>query len=316
MNRRSTQVAAFLLVAGLCTVAGAQTTKPTTSPTTTTHTPPTTKEATVNPNTPGNPPTVDSTWQNTKRQQAKTKPAKSKPVIAKTKTTTTNVNTKTTSNTTSTSTPTELPGLAHLELTKLFIGEWSTTTTNWTSANATPVSFVGKASFFPSMGGRFVVGDFSGNVGTFTTTNTNTNTNTATTTTPGVTYRGLGIYGYNNALAQYETTWFDSTSTETITFAGTKIDSTTFNFSGTYTDPTTGQLLACRGVTTFNGSSGMTFTVYKTDTTGNEFKSVQVAYTRLNNGGPMELRAVAIEPTTKTNTRTTSVTEQIQTIEK
>lgn len=176
-------------------------------------------------------------------------------------------------------------GREHLELQKLLIGEWNTTTTAFNGSNITTTS--GKARFFPGMAGRFVCSDF--------TTDTNSNT-------PA----GFGFFGYNTQTKQYENTWVGAQSNAITYWTGTRTDPNTFTWTGNFTNPTTGQTTNGKAVTSFTGNGTMTYTLYGVDTAGKEIKSLEVNYSRISLGLPLELRPV--ETTTKTNTtRTTGV---------
>jgi len=176
-------------------------------------------------------------------------------------------------------------GREHLELQKLLIGEWNTTTTAFNGSNISTTS--GKARFFPGMAGRFVCSDF--------TTDTNANT-------PA----GFGFFGYNTQTKQYENTWVGAQNNGITYFTGTRTDPNTFTWTGNFTNPTTGQTTNGKAITSFTGNGTMTYTLFGVDTAGKEFKSLEVNYSRISLGLPLELRPV--ETTTKTNTtRTTGV---------
>lgn len=198
--------------------------------------------------------------------------------------------TGTTTNTGNTTTGTQQTltsaGREHLELQRLLIGEWNTTTTAFNGSNTSTTS--GKARFFPGMAGRFVCSDF--------TTDTNTNS-------PA----GFGFFGYNNQTKQYENTWVGAQNNGITFWTGTRTDPNTFTWTGNFTNPTTGQTTNGKAVTTFTGNGTMTYTLYGVDTAGKEFKSLEVNYSRISLGLPLELRPVETTLTKTNTTRTTGV---------
>ncbi|MCX5691694.1 MAG: DUF1579 family protein [Planctomycetota bacterium] len=186
------------------------------------------------------------------------------------------------------------PAKQHADLTNTFVGEWATTTTSWTGEGTQPTTSTGTARFFPAMNGRFVCGDLEG-------------------TLYGKPFKGMGFWGFNTNQNRYESTWVDTENTGISTFTGTKTDSNTFTWNGTLTNPVTGKTEATKCVTAFNGKDSFTYTLYTTNTGGNETKAFETTYNRVSQGGPFAIRPVDTKLTSTTNknaTRTTSVTEQ------
>jgi len=188
-------------------------------------------------------------------------------------------------------------GREHLDLSNLFMGEWNTTSTTFTTTGTQPTTSNGHARFFPTMGGRFVCADFDSE-------------------NNGQINKGMGFFGFNTTNQRYESTLVGNQSTAITYWTGAKTNNNTFTWTGSFTDPTTGKTTTGKGVTAFTGKNAMTYTLYNIGTDGKEFKSLEVNYARTSLGTPLELRPVEGNTRAKTTTRTTNVTDQTTSTDK
>jgi len=96
-------------------------------------------------------------------------------------------------------------------------------------------------------------------------------------------YRGLGIMGYNPASDSYRSVWIDNRRQDTLVSTGT-VDSSgrVFTFKGKYTDPISGSEILTRQVITLVGEDTRTLDLFEQPRRGDEFKVLEVTYTRRN----------------------------------
>lgn len=178
-------------------------------------------------------------------------------------------------------TTTNLPSKQHFDLISSFVGEWTTTTTSFNGDTNQPTTSTGQARFFPAMNGRFICGDLEG-------------------TLFGKPFKGMGLWGFNTNQNRFESTWVDTQNTGISTFSGEKTNDTTFTWTGTVTNPATGNAEQGKGVTTFNGANSFTYAFYVT-INGQETKAYETTYNRVSAGGPFAIRPVDTQATRNAN---------------
>jgi len=160
----------------------------------------------------------------------------------------------------------------HITLAKDMVGRWDTKTTFWMAPGAPPMESTGKAVFDAVLGGRYVTTQFTGEM-------------------MGKEFKGLGTFGYNNATKQFESVWIDNESTGFLFTTGTKDAKGAINWTGSFTDPVTGQKKAAKAVSRKDGADKMFYEMWEKTSDGTEFKSLEVAYTRAA-GGPAFEKAI------------------------
>ncbi|MEI7658783.1 MAG: DUF1579 family protein [Phycisphaerae bacterium] len=178
-------------------------------------------------------------------------------------------------------TTTNLPSKQHFDLISSFVGEWTTTTTSFNGETNEPTTSQGQARFFPAMNGRFICGDLEG-------------------TLFGKPFKGMGLWGFNTNQNRFESTWVDTQNTGISTFNGEKTNDTTFTWTGTVTNPATGNAEQGKGVTTFNGQNTFTYAFFVT-INGKETKAYETTYNRVSAGGPFAIRPVDAQTTRNAN---------------
>lgn len=174
-----------------------------------------------------------------------------------------------------------LPSKQHFDLISTFVGEWTTTTTSFNGETNEPTTSTGQARFFPAMNGRFICGDLEG-------------------TLFGKPFKGMGLWGFNTNQNRFESTWVDTQNTGISTFNGEKTNDTTFTWTGTVTNPATGNAEQGKGVTTFNNENSFTYAFYVT-INGKETKAYETTYNRVSAGGPFAIRPVDTQATRNAN---------------
>ncbi len=178
-------------------------------------------------------------------------------------------------------TTTNLPSKQHFDLISTFVGEWTTTTTSFNGETNEPTTSTGQARFFPAMNGRFICGDLEG-------------------TLFGKPFKGMGLWGFNTNQNRFESTWVDTQNTGISTFNGEKTNDTTFTWTGTVTNPATGNAEQGKGVTTFTNENSFTYAFYVT-INGKETKAYETTYNRVSAGGPFAIRPVDTQSTRNAN---------------
>ena len=180
-----------------------------------------------------------------------------------------------------------MPGHEHLDLSRFTVGDWTATVSFWNHPNAQPVTGTGKAKFYSTMGGRFVGTEFECQFN-------------------GQTMKCNGVYGYNNGEKRYESTWVDNQTTAIFFFTGVRQDKT-ITWNTTYTDPATGAKKNVKSVEVF-GDNTINYTMFESTTDGNEFKKLEITYTRTGPGGPVEITPIETQKNTTNTPGTTNNT--------
>ena len=92
-------------------------------------------------------------------------------------------------------------------------------------------------------------------------------------------FEGIGYFGYNNVTGKYEGFWIDSMSTGMMTEVG-DCAGTTWTMTGEGEFPVPGSRFQKRSVITVNGPDRHTLEMYFKGPDGNEFKNMEIVYTR------------------------------------
>jgi len=154
------------------------------------------------------------------------------------------------------------PGAPH-EVLKKMAGEWSCTVKykmdpaqDWQQATST-------ATITALMDGRYIQ-------------------EVATGEMMGQPFNGMGLYGYDNVLGKYVSSWVDNMGTGIMQSQGTADASgKVINWSGVMSDPMTGKLAKSRMVMTVVDDDHHTFEMYGTPPGAKkEMKTMTIEYTR------------------------------------
>jgi len=154
-----------------------------------------------------------------------------------------------------------MPSKEHLTLQKNMVGEWNAVSTFWAAPDTEAMTFNGTAHFSSAMGGRFVMQEHAGEI-------------------MGEKFKGLGFFGYNNGAGRFESFWIDNESTLMLMSQGTQQSDGSIEWKGTYVDPMNGAERISRSVTRFNADGTMTYEMFENGVNGQEFKALEVKYTR------------------------------------
>jgi len=101
------------------------------------------------------------------------------------------------------------------------------------------------------------------------------------TTMMGQPFVGRGLIGFNNITGEYESSWADSMSSGQILSTGAYNPQTNaIELSGSYVDPVTKEKRTLRSVLRITDADHHLFEMYDTDFTGQEYKSLEISYTR------------------------------------
>jgi hypothetical protein len=97
----------------------------------------------------------------------------------------------------------------------------------------------------------------------------------------GMPFKGMGIYGYDNVLKKYVTTWVDNMGTGIMTGSGTSTDGgKTINYTSKGVDPVTGKEQSYRSVMHNMTPDQSHFEMYGPGPDGKEMKLMEITYTR------------------------------------
>lgn len=195
--------------------------------------------------------------------------------------TTTNNGTNTNTTNTTTTDNLSLPTKSHGELITSMIGRWQTTTKFWTTPEAEPATSTGITTMTAAMGGRFVKQEFSAAMG-------------------GTSFKGTGYFGFNTANQQLESFWIDNLSTGMLMSTGQRQNDGSIVWTATYTDEN-GQTQTAKSVTRFPSKNTIVFESYEVASTGTEFKTMEVTYTRAGQVSPAGNNRLSFNNNTITN---------------
>lgn len=153
------------------------------------------------------------------------------------------------------------PGDMHKVLAES-TGEWTGEITMWMEPGKDPIKSKGTSSNKMILGGRYLEtrnkGDFMGQP-----------------------MEGIGVTGYDNAKKQFESTWIDNMGTGIMKMTGNyDAAAKTINFTGTMVDPGSGKEMAVRETYQMIDVSHHTMTMYMTPEGAQEFKTMEIKFTR------------------------------------
>ena len=153
------------------------------------------------------------------------------------------------------------PGEGHKALEPM-IGSWNVKSTMWEKPGAPPELGSGTAENSWVLGGRFVKGDFQGELG-------------------GMKFQGLGYTGYDNFKKKYVGSWMDTMGTMMMTTIGTVDPSgKVFTATSTMDDIMTGKPMTVREVTHIVDNNKHVMEMFGPDLSGKEFRMMELVYTR------------------------------------
>ncbi len=154
------------------------------------------------------------------------------------------------------------PG-AHHKMLEPTVGKWTAKASFWMKSGDKPMVSEGTSETTWILGGRFLKQDYKG-------------------TWEGQPFEGLGIIGYDNMRAEYQSLWLDSMMTGQMIATGTyDAAAKLFKFGGTFSCPMTGEKnRAYRAELKINSNDKHTYVSYDKTPEGKEFKSMEIVYTR------------------------------------
>ena len=155
------------------------------------------------------------------------------------------------------------PGKEH-ELLKQMAGEFDVDVEMVMQPGTPPQKSKGKEKSRMVMGGRYLQGDYTGEV-------------------MGTPFHGASLMGYDNFKKKYFSAWVDDMSTGMMLGEGTASpDGKTITMSGEYDEPMTGKKRKYRWVTRIDNPDKYTFTWFDADQDGkNEYRMMHNVYTRV-----------------------------------
>lgn len=147
---------------------------------------------------------------------------------------------------------------AHL---KNLVGSWNAETKFWAQPGAQPEVSNGKAQFQMVLGGRFLkttyAGEFMGN-----------------------SFEGIGYSGFDRLQGKHIDFWMDTMGTSIMKSEGQcEEDGKIVKLAGQFQDPT-GKTMTMKTVSRVVDGNTIVFEMYGPDTTGKEFKTMEITYTR------------------------------------
>ena len=155
-----------------------------------------------------------------------------------------------------------LPSDNHKILEPL-VGTWRHVAKWWMTPESQPETSKGMNETKWEMGGRYLLNVVKG-------------------TSMGQPFEGMGLTGFDNGRQAYQTIWMDNMGTGMMIGEGTYDPGTkTLTDRGRFTDPMIGQR-TYRGVITFIDDDHHSYEMYVADENGNEFRMMEILYTRAN----------------------------------
>ncbi len=151
------------------------------------------------------------------------------------------------------------PGPMH-EHMKAMAGKWTTTTT-MNMPGAEPSKTTGDANFELVLDGRFLVETGNGEM-------------------MGMPFKGMSMWGYNNASETFESVWTYTMSTGMLFFEGKGMgDDATIEWNGRYGD-TSGEPKTMRMVSRVKSNDNWVCEMYEKAPDGTEFVMMKIEYSR------------------------------------
>ena len=144
------------------------------------------------------------------------------------------------------------------------VTNWTFSGNMWHDPGTPPMEIAGKSRFKSIMDGRFLIekveaDEFMGQI-----------------------FKGMGITGYDNLTQTFVGTWIDNMGTGILRSQGTASgDGKTIHYTTDHPDLITGQYIQCRAIEKINGPDEFVYTAYNTTPDGQEFKQMELTYTRI-----------------------------------
>lgn len=141
-------------------------------------------------------------------------------------------------------------------------GVWTTEMTMWMDPKSDPIKSTGSCTNTMLLGDRYQQSTFKGDF-------------------MGQPMEGMGTMAYDNAKKQFESTWIDNMGTGIMKSTGTYDPATkTLNLKGVSTDPMSGKDMAFREVYRFVDDNTQVMEMYMTPQGAQEFKTMEIKFTR------------------------------------
>lgn len=141
-------------------------------------------------------------------------------------------------------------------------GTWEGEVSQWMDPKAPPAKSKATIMQISSMGGRYVIGRFTG-------------------TMMGQPFEGMSTMGYDNARKLFVSTWIDNMGSGITHMSGTYDEATkTLNLKGHQTDPMTGKDTDIREEMTMIDNDSYTMSMYGTGMDGKEMKFMEGTFKR------------------------------------
>jgi hypothetical protein len=153
------------------------------------------------------------------------------------------------------------PGPNHQLLTSIS-GDWTFKIRMWMNPSAPATESTGTVAYTPLLGGRYVQGQYRGDM-------------------MGMPFEGLGLMGYDNVSAQFQTSWVDNMGTMITFLTGTYDPATkAITYTGRMDDATQpGTKVKVRQVIRIESPDSHVMEWYETRD-GKETKTMEIVYTR------------------------------------
>lgn len=136
-------------------------------------------------------------------------------------------------------------------------GTWEAEVSSWMAPDAPPMKSKSTNVQSSAMGGRYVIGKFTG-------------------TMMGQPFEGMSTMGYDNAKKMFTSTWMDNMGTGIVHMSGTYDEATkTLNLKGHQTDPMTGKDTDIREEMKMIDDNTYTMTMYGAGMDGKEMKFME-----------------------------------------
>ncbi len=153
------------------------------------------------------------------------------------------------------------PGEEHAQLAKR-AGEWNFHGKMWPYPGVPAEEFDATSSIKSVMGGRYLFEETEGEF-------------------QGEKFQGFGIGGFDNLTHEYVGTWIDNMGTGIIRFQGTaSTDGKVIDYTGEHPDLMNGRYKTVRAVETITDDDNFVVSMYDTTPDGQEFKMMEMSYTR------------------------------------
>jgi len=153
------------------------------------------------------------------------------------------------------------PGAEHKFLASM-VGDWKAVVSMWMNATKPPEVTAGRSANSSKYGGRFIETSYTG-------------------TWMGQKFEGTGAWGYDNVTKHYQSSWFDSMSTQ-LTYAAGTYDAATkkLTLSGVMSCPMSGGPIDVKQVLTIVDENKHIYESFTVGADGKEFRTMEIVYTR------------------------------------